>query len=161
MKGVNLTDWNRDMKFATKISEYLEANKVYNVSEHFIMSHIKQKYDSSLTTKENCKNIAREIIKERILSKRRNILIHSCIYYKLNTNVIQDFEYDKLCNDLVWLQERFPKIAEETPLHNIFKDWGNEETTSGYNLPISNPKVIERAMRIVKINEWYKTHGQA
>lgn len=80
---------------------------------------------------------------------------HSCIYYRFDTNVIKDHEYDKMCRELTYLQQRFPKISEEVGLYNIFKDWGNEECTSGYSLPINNLKVIERAERVIALNKWY------
>lgn len=35
-----------------------------------------------------------EEIKELIKRRRRQILVHSCLYYRLASNIISDFQYD-------------------------------------------------------------------
>lgn len=42
---------------------------------------------------------------------RRQILVHSIIYYRFSDNLIDDFKYDKIARELVKLQAENPKIS--------------------------------------------------
>jgi len=53
-------------------------------------------------------NIREKNAKERIDALRCNILVHSYIYYRKNTHLIKDKEFDKRCKELVKLQEEYP-----------------------------------------------------
>ena len=35
-------------------------------------------------------------IKSEMLRRRKQILVHSCLYYRLDTNLIEDWQYDKI-----------------------------------------------------------------
>ena len=45
-------------------------------------------------------NQEKENIIALIRRRRRQILVHSCLYYKLDTNLITDEEFDKWCGEL-------------------------------------------------------------
>lgn len=70
-------------------------------------------------------------IKELITRRRRQILVHSAIYYRLNSSIIEDHTFDKWCNELVELQEKHPEIASECPYNVSFHDF---EGQTGYDL---------------------------
>ena len=42
-----------------------------------------------------------EQIKEKINQRRRQMLVHSCIYYRFDTNIVSDFDYDRWVNELM------------------------------------------------------------
>lgn len=71
----------------------------------------------------------------RIRRMRRQILVHSIIYYRFNDNLIDDFKYDKIARELVKLQAKNPEISEKVPdFIDDFRDFGKDGCYSGYNL---------------------------
>ena len=68
----------------------------------------------------------KKIIKEEVLKEfsqeeldimaeikrlRLCVLVHSVIYYRLNTSIISDFQYDKFSKKLKALQDQYPKLS--------------------------------------------------
>jgi hypothetical protein len=77
-------------------------------------------------------------IEDQINRARRNVLVHSIIYYVYNENIISDYEYDQWGKRLIYLQSRFPLESENTPfLLDIFREFSG--TTSGFDLPLKDP----------------------
>lgn len=71
----------------------------------------------------------------RIRRMRRQILVHSIIYYRFNDNLIDDFKYDSIARELVKLQAKNPEISEKVPdFIEDFRDFGKDGCYSGYNL---------------------------
>ena len=59
-------------------------------------------------------------IESRILKLRRLIIEHNHNYYNLDTNLISDFEYDKLLNELVDLEKEYPEFSDpESPSFRV------------------------------------------
>lgn len=79
---------------------------------------------------------------ERIEQRRRQLLIHGCIYYRLNTNIIDDHVYDRWSNELVELQAKYPKASEQASYHEYFEDF---DGSSGFDLPTHLPEIVGRA----------------
>ena len=52
-------------------------------------------------------------IKSRIFELRDIINNHNHHYYDLDKNLISDFEYDKLLNELVKLESKHPEFYDE------------------------------------------------
>jgi predicted CopG family antitoxin len=93
------------------------------------------------------KNASRdELIKELIKRRRKQIMVHSCLYYRLNTSAIDDSTYDQFGKDLQILQKVFPHLAKEVEYHEYFEDY--TETTSGFDLPIHLPETVEAALHL-------------
>ena len=53
-----------------------------------------------------------EQILARINQLRREILVHSVIYYRLNDNIISDEEWSLRAKELYDLQNKYPEIAK-------------------------------------------------
>lgn len=71
----------------------------------------------------------------RIRRMRRQILVHSIIYYRFSDNLIDDFKYDKIARELVKLQAENPEISEKvSDFIDDFRDFGKDGCYSGYNL---------------------------
>ena len=63
---------------------------------------------------------------------RKVILVHSVIYYRMNTNIISDIQFDKFAKRLQKLQNQYPLISKKiSELYKEFKDW---DGCSGFNL---------------------------
>ncbi|WP_413063073.1 DNA ligase LigA-related protein [Siminovitchia sp. 179-K 8D1 HS] len=85
-------------------------------------------------------------VKEKIKQRRRQIIVHSYIYYYLNNSVISDHIYDRWCNELVELQEKYPDIASECEFAEEFKGFTGE---TGFDLYMGS-WVHEVAWKILK-----------
>lgn len=90
----------------------------------------------------------REIIAERITRKRRQVLVHSIIYYKLDDSLISDDTWAKWAQELDELQKQYPDIAAECPYADSFKDF---DPSSGFNLPLDDPWGIRKAQELIFI----------
>lgn len=92
-------------------------------------------------------NISNEDIMELITRRRRQILVHSCIYYRLNTNIIDDHKYDLWSKQLADLQERFPELSKEAPLYEYYAEF---DGSTGFDLPVNHPDVIHSARKVLE-----------
>ena len=84
-------------------------------------------------------------IAELIQQRRIQMLVHSCIYYKLNTNLVSDRQWDMWARELRQLQTDYPHIAEKVIWNEEFKDW---DASTGAFLPLDNKWVLEKAMKL-------------
>lgn len=64
-----------------------------------------------------------QTVKEKIRQRRRQMLVHSYIYYELNENIVSDAQWTKWAKELQELQERYPKESAEVEEYDQFKDW--------------------------------------
>lgn len=94
------------------------------------------------------KNIC-ELIKRR----RRQLMVHSCIYYRLGTSIINDSQFDSWAYELKDLQKTYPNESKSVELYEDFKDW---DGTTGYYLNTFNFLGIARALLNYKEN--YNEH---
>ena len=81
-------------------------------------------------------------IAELISRRRRQILVHSVIYYRMNGNLVSDFQWADWAKELCELQERYPKIAAKCPYADAFKDF---DGSTGFNLPLDDPWAVNKA----------------
>lgn len=92
-------------------------------------------------------------IKADILRKRQQILVHSCLYYRFDTNLIEDYQYDRIGRSLAELQTKYPELSREvTYKYKAFETFGQDGCYSGYNLPTSDPDVVRKAQRLVNMD---------
>jgi NAD-dependent DNA ligase len=82
---------------------------------------------------------------EMINRRRRQIHVHSVIYYHFDTNLIPDHTYDAWCVELAALQKAYPKSKHEGYKPQIFADWTGE---TGFHLPIHDD-TLGLAQRLV------------
>lgn len=66
-----------------------------------------------------------------INKRRRQVLVHSYLYYKNNTNLVSDYTFDMWCRELADLHMRYPKEAEKAMFKEAFNGW---DGFSGYDL---------------------------
>ena len=88
-------------------------------------------------------------IHELINRRRYQILVHSCIYYRFNENIITDHTYDKWCKELAELQIKYPKESSECMYANEFKDF---DGSTGFHLPMHQPNIVSRAQALLTYN---------
>lgn len=68
---------------------------------------------------------------ELINQRRRQMIVHSIIYYRYGTSVISDTQFDKLAKELVVLQEKYPQESKVAIYNEYFEDW---DATTGFQL---------------------------
>lgn len=84
-------------------------------------------------------------IAELIQQRRLQILIHSCIYYEYNRNVISDRQFDIWAKELVQLQKDYPEIAKQVIWAEAFEGF---DGSTGFDLPIKDKWVMQKASRL-------------
>lgn len=85
-------------------------------------------------------------IYELIGQRRRQLLVHSYIYYAMDDTIIDDHTYDGFSRELIQLQKDYPDIAKKAPYAADFKDF---QMGDSYALPYRNPEIVNSAMRLV------------
>lgn len=83
---------------------------------------------------------------EEINMLELNILIHSCIYYRFDNNVITDIEFDSICQRLVAL-----KTDSEFKNSKYYKDFVDFDGSTGYNLLYSFKEILTKAKYLIDI----------
>ncbi len=85
-------------------------------------------------------------IAERIQQRRLQMLVHSCIYYEYNRNIISDKQWDKWAKELVKLQREYPYISKQVIWYEAFKDW---DASTGAFLPLRDSWVQTKAQQLI------------
>lgn len=76
------------------------------------------------------------------------VLIHSIIYYRLNTSIISDFQYDKFAKKLKALQDQYPKLSMS--VKEYYKDFDGWDGCSGFKLPLGDIWAFNKAQWLLK-----------
>lgn len=84
---------------------------------------------------------------ERINQRRRQLLVHSYLYYRLNMSTISDHQYDSFALDLIRLQTEHTEIAEEGIYPDEFRGFSMGDS---YALPLGDPRVQDMALRYLR-----------
>jgi len=85
-------------------------------------------------------------IGERIQQLRLMMLVHSCIYYEMNQNIISDKKWDECARELRKLQGEYPDISKQVGWYEAFADW---DASSGAFLPLKDEWVVAKAKMIL------------
>ena len=124
---------------STKKRQTPVDSKNYFKMDPYMKFTIKNGSESTITTTQ---------IKELISRRRRQILVHSVIYYRLNDNLIDDTTWSKWAVELEKLQNQYPKIAAECPLA---KEFINFDHSTGMSLPLDDQWAVRTARYLLSI----------
>ncbi|MBO7719567.1 MAG: hypothetical protein J6S29_05395 [Methanosphaera sp.] len=83
-----------------------------------------------------------------IQRRRLQVLVHSCIYYEFNQNIVSDRQWDMWARELVELQNQYPEESKKVIWYEAFKDW---DASTGAFLPITDRWVLHKAQYIMKL----------
>ena len=64
-----------------------------------------------------------QTISEKIKQRRRQILVHSYIYYERDTNIVSDAKWAEWAKELEQLQKDYPEESKYVEYYDDFKDW--------------------------------------
>ena len=98
-----------------------------------------------------------EQIKELITRRRRQVWVHSIIYYRLNRNIISDAKWSQWALELEELQKQYPDLAAECPYADVFKDFDH---STGSNLPLDDKDMTVQAWWVIKADEEFKKESK-
>jgi hypothetical protein len=82
-----------------------------------------------------------------ITRRRRQFLVHSFLYYKLDTSIISDHEYDRICRELYELQRDRPDLAASLPYHELCAPL--DASGSGFYLRDYPPEIVNKAFHLL------------
>lgn len=85
-------------------------------------------------------------IAELITRRRRQILVHSIIYYEMDDCLISDPQWAQWAIELENLQKQYPQIAKNCIYAEEFKDFDH---STGYNLPLNDPWGVNKARQLL------------
>lgn len=91
----------------------------------------------------------------RVEHLRRLMLVHSCIYYELNTNIVSDHKWQEWANELTSLQMFHG--ADFGFYDSAFATW---DGSTGYHLPLRDVDVLNAARGLL-LNPHVKRQHEA
>lgn len=89
---------------------------------------------------------------ETLIKRRRlQLIVHSCLYYRFNVNLISDFQYDNWAKELAKLHSEYGVIKINC-YDSYFNDWIFDfgKTYTGFKLPINNNEIIAICESLLK-----------
>ncbi|WGH21224.1 DNA ligase [Arthrobacter phage ObiToo] len=92
-----------------------------------------------------------DVVASLIERRRRQILVHSILYYRLDSSLIPDATYDAWAQELIRLQAEHPEISESVAYHlDAFR---NFTSSTGYDLPLGDPAANRVARDLLTYSE--------
>ena len=92
--------------------------------------------------------MAKQTILEKINQRERQLLVHCCLYYGMNVNIISDDTYDKFSFDLADLIKEHPNAFKKSVYYYEFR---NFDPSTGLGLNYKKPEIIKVAHRLKNI----------
>lgn len=89
-------------------------------------------------------------IQEIIKQRRTQMLVHSCIYYELNENIVSDHMWQKWADELQKLQEEHPEHLSIGFYDANFKDW---DGATGAHLPHRDTWVMKKSLELLALRD--------
>ena len=88
-------------------------------------------------------------IVEKISRRRRQILVHSYIYYELDDNIISDTKWSEFALELELLQQKYP---EESKLACYYQEFIGFDRSTAANLRevFTRPEIVKTAERLMR-----------
>lgn len=94
--------------------------------------------------------MTKEQIKSKVRQRRAQMLVHSCIYYEMDTNIVSDHKWQEWADELQQLQEQNPDCCKIDFFDWEFRDWTG---ATGNHLPHRLPWVYGKSLYILNLHE--------
>lgn len=89
-------------------------------------------------------------IASKIQQRRYQILVHSLIYYELDTNLVSDNQWAAWATELAELQRQYPDVADKVIFAEAFKEF---DGSTGFDLPYRDEQIINIAHRLLLLSK--------
>lgn len=86
-------------------------------------------------------------IQALINQRRRQVLVHSIIYYIMDDGIVTDAKWTQWATELEELQKQYPDIAEQCVYADAFRGFDH---SSGFDLPLHDEWATRKAMQLLK-----------
>lgn len=86
------------------------------------------------------------ILVELIGRRRRQVLVHSAMYYTFGTSLWTDAQFDRAARELARVQRAFPEVAAACPFAAEFEGF---EGFTGMGFA-AHPWAIDKALRLLR-----------
>lgn len=90
-----------------------------------------------------------DAIKAKIRQRRSQMLVHSCLYYEMDDNIVSDYRWQRWADELQELQEKYPDCCKIGFYDKEFENWTG---ATGNHLPHRDPWVYRKAEYILKLH---------
>lgn len=87
-------------------------------------------------------------IMDKIKQRRLQILVNSVIYYRMDTVLVDDKQFDKWAYELRDIQKKYPEESKAVKYYEFFKDW---DGTTGFDLPVY--QFLDKAEQLVRYKQ--------
>lgn len=84
---------------------------------------------------------------EKLKQRRRQVIVHSCLYYEFDTPVISDEKFDSFCKDVIDLQSKLPNYSDEFDRYFEGFDGSTGMHLAGYELVCRFSKEIHNLLK--------------
>lgn len=71
-------------------------------------------------------------VTEKIQLLQRSILVNSFAYYEIDSNILEDYQYDNNAKQLVELMRQYPEESKRSRYYTYFKDFCSEDENIHY-----------------------------
>ena len=93
-------------------------------------------------------------IKSRILELRNLIIEHNHNYYDLDKNLISDFEYDKMINELIELEDQYPEFQDQnSPSQRVGGGLSDKFISESHIFPMFS---LDNTYSDIELEAWHK-----
>ena len=93
-------------------------------------------------------------IKSRILELRNLIIEHNHNYYDLDKNLISDFEYDKMINELIKLENQYPEFQDQnSPSQRVGGGLSDKFISESHIFPMFS---LDNTYSDIELEAWHK-----
>lgn len=82
----------------------------------------------------------------KINQRRRQVLVHSVIYYMMDDSIITDAKWAQWATELEELQKQYPDIAEQCVYADAFRGFDH---STGFNLPLHDEWANNKARQLL------------
>lgn len=89
-----------------------------------------------------------QTIKEKIRQRRAQMLVHSCAYYELDDQMVDDHTWQRWADELTRLQKDNPNDCKIGFYDEVFSNW---DGSSGYHLPHRDPWVLGKTQYLLRM----------
>ena len=87
----------------------------------------------------------KQTILEKINQRERQLMVHCCLYYAMNTNIIDDDTYDKFSFELADLIKKYPDDFKKSVYHKDFLEFN---PSTGLGIMYRKPEIIKVAYHL-------------
>ena len=94
--------------------------------------------------------MTKQTILEKINQRERQLLVHCCLYYGMNENIISDDKYDFFSFDLAYLIKKYPEDFKKSAYCYEFR---NFDPSTGLGLNYKKPEIFKAAYRLKKYHK--------